>query len=141
MPVIFFLVICFIAYTLFGRCSDTQGVAKIAFEKLNEYRVGTDTNELIWDEDLEVLAITHSKYMDSKDILSHSVYTNSTYKQLHQNYGTVENILKGNGCFIDGNDIIAPWLGSPPHRSNLLNTSITKGAIGVSGNYATFLAR
>jgi uncharacterized protein YkwD len=119
----------------FIRQSDTAGIAHEAFNIINEYRQSNGIQPLIWDEDLEELAIRHSKYMNDTNDFSHS------------SYGYAENILQssgamfGGGVFPSGENIVGEWQRSYGHNLNLLDSRLHYGAIGVVGDYATYLAR
>jgi len=130
------LVFCgYMAVDAFIRQSNTVGIAREAFVLINEYRQANGIAPLVWDDNLEELAIKHSRYMNDTGDFSHS------------HYGYAENILKssgailGGGAFPSGHSIVVEWQHSYLHNLNLLDSRLHYGAIGVAGNYATYLAR
>jgi len=113
----------------FIRQSDTVGIAHEAFDEINALRVEHGLPELLWDEELAGLAVKHSEYMNKTRDFSHS------------NYNYVENILENSGGYPSGNSVVMPWKHSSGHYFNMLDSDIHSGAIGIVGDYATFLAR
>lgn len=111
------------------RASDTVGIAKEAFDLINEKRVEMDRPALIWDDELATKAIQYSQHM--KD----------TGEFIHSDMNYVENILHSDGGFPSGNNVYNPWLISYGHFSNMVDSDLQYGAIGIVGEYATFLAR
>ena len=109
------------------REGDTQGVALEAFEEVNQIRSESGLSLLAWDKELATQALKHSQYMSDNGELQHSGFPG-------------ENILRGRGAFGSGHSVIDVWLESPPHKQNLMRFDIHSGAIGIKGNYATFMA-
>jgi len=95
------------------------------FQELNEFRVSQGYSELAWSDGLYKLAKDHSQWMDSEGRLKHS------------DYPYAENIFKSAGW--GGTDVIHYWKISPSHNSIMCNSQSSYGAIGVNGDYVTFL--
>lgn len=119
----------YMAISGYIRSRDTVGIAQEAFNLINEQRAKSNLPALTWDNDLEQLAIKHSQYMNDTGDFSHS------------NYGYVENILKGAGVFSYGEQVYHPWQYSYLHYMNMMDSRIHYAAIGIVGEYATFLAK
>lgn len=111
------------------RADDTVAIAHEAFDEINEFRRDCEWASLEWDEELAELALQHSQYM------------NETKQLVHSGYPYRENILLGAGEFPSGSSIVGVWLKSYPHFCNMTGNDITRGAVGIAGKYATFLAR
>ncbi len=131
--VIAFLVFCvYMMIDAFNRQQDTISVAHEAFNIINEYRLENGLASLSWDNNMEQEAIQHSQYMDDT---KHFVTSNHNYNEL---------ILEGSGAslnasaFPSGNSIFIEW---KHYSSVILNSTLTNGAIGIAGNYASFFAR
>lgn len=103
-------------------------VARQAFGEINECREEIGISKLQPDKELAVLTLKHSQYMNDTGELEHSGFPG-------------ENILRGRGSFYNGESIVEEWMRSPHHRINLMREDIQYGAVGVVGNYATFMAR
>lgn len=122
------IILCFyIADDWLGEV-DTEALALEAFEEINQVRVESGLSKLSWDNELATLAVKHSQYMDDTGDFEHSDFPG-------------ENILWGVDYCSSGYDVIVEWLKSPFHHRNLMRDDIHSGAIGVAGNYATFMAR
>lgn len=109
--------------------SNPEKVASEAFQMLNELRVEYDGYSLIWDDELAELAIQHSKWMDEYNMLEHS------------NLDYWEAIEHSPGGYAYDENILKPWMQSIPHSKIIFSGEITYAAIGISGDYATFLGR
>lgn len=132
------------------RQSDTFGVAREAFDIINEYRQTNGVAPLLWDDGLEQLALEHSKYMDDTNDFSTGDFGLGNYGQnLLQSSGAVF----GGGAFPTGDNIVSEWKNGTGNYNilnsgwengtadyNLLNSGWKYGAIGIVGNYATYIA-
>jgi uncharacterized protein YkwD len=107
---------------------DTVGVARQAFDLINQERERLKVSPLIWSDTLAEKAIAYSEQMKETGIFEHS----------DMNYG--ENILMGSDVFSNGYHVYHPWEQSPGHYSNMIDKDYTYAAIGIFDNYATFLA-
>ena len=117
----------FIAISFLLR-EDSHIVASQAFEAINEHREGIGISVLLPDEELAIFTLKHSQLMNDTGKFEHSGFPG-------------ENILRGRGSFYNGQSIVGEWMKSPLHRLNLMREDIRYGAVGVVGNYATFMAR
>ena len=118
--------------------------ARQTFKMINQERQAQGRAPLIWDAELETLALKHSQFMADSENLTHS------------SYNLVENVAKGTG---NPQTLFELWQSSPSHYSNMIYPYIKYGAvaialkrtdinisdwtitIGFSHRYATFLAR
>lgn len=130
------VVICgYFAVTGYLRAAKPDMIAQEAFDYINEERAGEGLRELIWDDELAELALRHCEYMDETGNFEHS------------DLPYVENILDswgalpGASAFDNSWQIVGEWIRSPQHCANLFDPDISQAAIGIKGNYATFLAR
>jgi uncharacterized protein YkwD len=113
------------------RTSDTVGIAHEAFDEINKLRAENGLPKLLWDNELERLAIQHSQYMKDTGRFEHSSYP----------FPYAENIIQSTGGFPSGSSIVTPWRYSSGHYLNMVSSSISRGAVGVVGDYATFMGR
>lgn len=111
------------------RAQDTVGVAHEAFDYINEERKSDGIHPLVWNSELERLAIKHSQWMKDNDMLVHS------------SYKYAECVLQGGDIFSNGWQVYHPWRDSWRHASIMCDSEYTRGAIGIVDKYATFLAR
>ena len=108
---------------------DLREISIETFERLNKQRTDDGAGPLVWDNDLEIMAIEHSNYMAA------------THDFNHSNFNYDENIAEG---FRTVAQLYEVWRDSPPHSRAMYNPLISHAAIGISFNgtrYATFLAR
>lgn len=117
------VVVGFIVFLVIGANVDTEERSRAIYTDINEVRAEVGLSNLRWSDYLYNKALAHSQYMGSSG------------QFVHSNYGYFETICKG--C---GGNAVGVWLDSPLHKQILLNPSITQCAVGVSGQYATFMA-
>ena len=113
---------------LTDRDRDVMVVSQEALAKINEYRSQAGINSLVWDDELAELALSHSQAMDESGRFYHSAHPYN------------ENILEG-GFYSTGEPIAELWKESPAHYRVMMSQYIDSGAVGISGSYATFMAR
>ncbi|BAQ10400.1 hypothetical protein OXB_1929 [Bacillus sp. OxB-1] len=109
------------------------------FELTNHYRIKHDLPELVWDEQLDVVASEHSKDMAIENYFSHeSPGTGNLANRLkaadivHKKAG--ENIAFN---YVDAIEAVHGWLNSPAHRNVLLDKDFTHIGTGAYGKYYT----
>lgn len=118
---------CLVMMTIFlVKQSNPEAVAKEAFATLNEYR---SSHDLIWDDELAELAKQHSEWMNENQLLEHS------------DMDYYECIEFSPGGYAYDTNVLSPWMGSLPHSKIIFSEDIYYAAIGIDGDYATFLAR
>lgn len=88
--------------------------------------------ELAWDDALAQAALTHSNDMQINDYFSHTGQNGSSFSERVTDAGfsgtpVGENIAKG---YVSEEDVIAGWMESEGHCSNIMNGSATH--IGVA---------
>lgn len=121
---------CFVMMVItFVKQSNPEKVASEAFQMLNELRVEYGHQAFVWDESLAEQAIKHSEWMNEYNLLEHSDLEYwEAIEHRPEGYAYDENVLN-------------PWRDSPPHSAIIFSDEITYAAIGISGDYATFLGR
>ncbi|MFS0574375.1 CAP domain-containing protein [Sporosarcina sp. 179-K 3D1 HS] len=109
------------------------------FELTNHYRKKHGFEELIWDEQLDVVASEHSKDMAIENYFSHeSPGTGNLANRLkeaeivHKKAG--ENIAFN---YVDAIEAVHGWLNSTAHRNVLLDKEFTHIGAGAYGRYYT----
>lgn len=133
---------------------DTRYVAEAYFETINEYRIDNNRIPLRWDENIFKEADEHSEWMDKTDTFEHS--HNGYYEAIMKEPGGHLDMSKympeylvpeldeyENGEIVEKKTypMIVSWIESKQHNDILLSRDILSGAIGVSGDYVTFMAR
>lgn len=119
--------------------------ARQTFDLINQERQSADLVPLIWDNELEILALRHSQYMSDTNDFRHSAYP------------FAENIAQGGTG--SARELYRLWYGSYLHHQNYMDASFRYAAIGITykitkinfGNmsipimarngYATFIAK
>ncbi len=102
---------------------------------INQYRVKNGLKPILFDETLNHLAKSHSRYMCDLNDLNHDNF-NERFKQCRRllcvenvgwNYPTPETQFRA-------------WKNSRDHNANLLNKKIKHAGISKVGSYVTFFA-
>jgi uncharacterized protein YkwD len=137
----------------------TNDIEKLIFKYTNDERRKNGLKDLIWDEQLAVIAREHSQDMAKNNYFSHTnlVDEDPTARATRHGYpvrkplgggvyavGIGENISKMPTGYVEGyeyisNDadsvakaIVQSWMESPGHRANILSSSYDKLGIGVA---------
>ena len=97
------------------------------FRVINETRRDCGLPCLTWNEELATEAREHSRYMADTRNLEHS------------NLPYAETVLRGVSLCNDGECIYKIWASSREHFLILMSRNCEYGAVGISGDYATFL--
>lgn len=122
------MVWCAVMMTIYiVKQSNPGKVANEAFDMLNESRIEYGKKALIWDDELAEKAVKHSQWMQDNDLLEHS------------DYGYYEAIEWSPDGYAYGEQVLKPWESSNPHCQILYSDEITFAAIGIVGDWATFI--
>jgi uncharacterized protein YkwD len=110
----------------FRECGDQQFYAP-AFARVIEIREIEGSSAVATEPQLYYAALAHSIQMAEQNRLSHDGFVNEMqeFQVPGTSYG--QNVASHR---TDPLAAIEAWLGSPPHRSNLLNPKWTRMAIG-----------
>lgn len=107
-----------------------------AFENINMIRKASGRDPLAWSVHLAEKARSHSEWMADTGKYEHSTF--GCYENCFWGISISENRL--------ADTIVNNWMGSPPHKDNLLEAEISKCGIGIAfeentrSHYATFMA-
>lgn len=107
----------------------------------NEARNRAGLPPLAWDERLAQAARSHAADMESDDYFDHDTFdrvngqlvrVGSARERIRSfaEYGAAENIARGQKT---AEGVMEDWMGSPPHRKNILRQDVTKVGIGLVG--------
>ena len=98
----------------------------------NEERVRAGCAALTVNEDLTVASVRQSHYMAATGDFGHLGWRNSTFLTRSRAVGyqavAAENLAYG---FSGSAEVMAAWMASPPHRSNILNCDVKSFGAGV----------
>lgn len=101
-------------------------MAKMVFDRINDYRVEQGLRPLRWDPTLFSSAKDHSAWMDDTDTFEH------TTANVSENIEWDTHQPQGDGP----RTAFYKWLHSPTHHANMVDTRLTRGAVGVRrGDY------
>ena len=119
---------------------------KTLFEQINAKRKSLGISELVYDNSLASVALSHSQDMAQKDYIDHTSPDGvGPFERIDKagiSYvSAAENIASG---FATAEKVLASWLNSPKHSANILNAEFTKIGIGyhaggINGTYWTVL--
>jgi uncharacterized protein YkwD len=134
---------------MLGRC-DTEKLAFLIHDKINEERKQNGLKELSWDSKLALIAEKHSKDMGQREYYSHVTpegleptdRANNAGYSCKKNYGSYytigisENLFQIKGL-IGGyenisDSVVEGWMNSPGHRKNILEKNYDREGIGIA---------
>lgn len=106
---------------------------------LNAQRERDGCDPVAWDEEVAAVAASHSRDMVDRRYFSHvSPDGVDPFDRLRAAgigfVAAAENLAYGAST---GDEIFAQWMGSPPHRANMLNCRYTSHGVGRSGTHWT----
>jgi len=106
---------------------------------MNEHRATLGCPALAWNGEVAAVAQAHSGDMVDRDFFAHTNPDgDSPFDRLHDagvSYsGAAENIAYG---YHSAEAVLAGWLGSPGHRANIENCSLTQHGVGLENSYWT----
>jgi uncharacterized protein YkwD len=109
--------------------------------EMNAHRITAGCPALAWNEQVAEVAAAHSRDMVQRDYFSHTNPDgDSPFARLAnagiQYSAAAENIAAG---YPTGVAVLAGWLGSPGHRSNIENCNLTEHGVGLEGTHWTHL--
>lgn len=108
-------------------------------EAVNRFRAKHNLPPVRLDERLSRAAQAHSDFMARSGQVAHFGEKGENPGQRLQRAGYPwrvigENIAAGQSS---AEEVVADWIGSPPHRANLLKAKVTDIGVGISGDYWT----
>ena len=157
----YFCIFSLLAYSVLAlilgtnKEKDTRYVAEEYFQVLNDYRIDNNRVPIKWDDLIFEYAVEHSEWMDNNESLEHS-RKNYIYEAIMKTSGGHLSMSQympeylipeldeyDNGKIVERKTylMIKPWIDSDLHNDILLSQDISVGAIGVSSDYVTFMAR
>ena len=108
---------------------------------INQERSQRGIGTLTWDPGLQAIARAHSRDMADKNYFSHTNKSGLGYREraVAAGYrcrnpkwqGVAENLYFGSVGYQTPAAAVASWLDSPLHKRAMLDTTFTKGAIGI----------
>lgn len=106
---------------------------------MNQYRSSVGCPVLAWNANVAAVAQAHSQDMVVRDFFAH---TNPDGQSPFDRMaaagitfsGAAENIAYG---YASGDAVLAGWLGSPGHKTNIENCGLTEHGVGLSGTHWT----
>lgn len=106
---------------------------------MNQHRTNLGCPALTWNTDLALVAQAHSQDMVARDFFAHTNPDGQSPFDRIQSAGisysgAAENIAAG---YPTGEAVLSGWLGSPGHKSNIENCSMTRHGVGLSGTHWT----
>lgn len=97
----------------------------------NEIRIDNGLSLLSSSAALSVAAQEHAEWMAANDVMSHTGENGSTYQMRADEAGYVggvgENVAVGQDSAVR---VMPQWMGSPPHRENILNPPYVDIGVG-----------
>ena len=138
---LFFLMIgLFIFILVFTACDDeTHSYNEFewsVFELTNIERTKQGVAPLRWDDRLGSAARAHSEDMSKNNFMNHTGSDGSDPGQRIKRAGFEYSTWGENVAFGQQTpeEVVAAWMGSPGHRSNILNSSYTHLGVGFLNN-------
>jgi uncharacterized protein YkwD len=124
-----------------GPGPSTDPVVADLVDQVNAHRGSVGCAELLWNPDVADVAQAHSEDMVARNFFSHTNPDGlSPFDRLAEagiSYsGAAENIAYG---YPTAEAVLAAWLGSPGHRANIENCSLTEHGVGLEGTHWTHL--
>ena len=117
---------------------NTVEVERIAFEMLNQKRVESRLQPLVWSDEIAVVARVHSQNMAEFQFFSHRGLDNKMVSDRADKAGLGkwrsigENIAYNRGYKDPIAKAVQLWLDSPTHKHNLLDCNWRESAVGVA---------
>lgn len=118
----------------------SKRVAKVTLCLVNKERRSRGIGKLKMSGDARKAALAHSSVMVRKRCFSHACpgegdllkrLSRADYLPCNCSWGVAENIAYGFGKQSSPRMIVGAWMGSPPHRMNLLNRAYEHIGVGV----------
>jgi uncharacterized protein YkwD len=116
--------------------ADPQGYERRVFDAVNRERAARRMPALAWDGAVARQARAHSARMRDLGFFSHDDPELGGVSARLSGAGilwtaTAENIYTARGFQRPDLEALKSWMGSPPHRRNLLDPRYTRSAVGV----------
>lgn len=122
---------------------DFEAIERQVFNLINEQREARGILIFFQDKNLQNQTRKHSEWMASSGNFDHSDL------KILENIYILEDVYWGININPEelSKSIFNTWMGSPLHKDNILDPTISSGAVGIAENqtarsvYATFMAR
>jgi uncharacterized protein YkwD len=123
------------------KAGNAAKVSRATVCLLNRERAGAGLGKLTSNKRLRTAATAHSKDMVERRYFEHDGPAGDTlvtraqqvgYLQDVVSWALAENIAYGGGRRGTAASIVRGWMGSPPHRANILSPSIQDAGVGVA---------
>ncbi|MFN2501377.1 MAG: CAP domain-containing protein [Pyrinomonadaceae bacterium] len=117
---------------------NTAGSERQAFVLINKKRTESGLRQLLWSDELAVVARQHSQNMAEFRFFSHKGMDNKMVSDRADRAGVGtwraigENIAFNKGFADPIGRVVELWLNSPSHRHNMMDTNWTESAVGVA---------
>lgn len=121
-----------------SKASNAQDVERVAFDLLNRKRVERGLVALQWNDELAVLARSHSQAMAREKFFSHRGKDGKMVDERADSFGLTdwrsigENIAFIKGVAKPAELAVEKWMESTSHRNNILKNNWSDSAIGVA---------
>ena len=102
---------------------------------INQYRASKGLNALSTDKTLQILAKSHSQYMERENSLNHAHF-NDRFKEC----GRMHCVENCGWNYAVPDDQLKAWINSRGHNANLVNRDIRFAGVSKVGAYVTFFA-
>lgn len=111
-----------------------MSLATDVIDHLNTARAAEGLLPLTTSKLLMQTAQQHAEFMDKTQALSHMGQNRSTFDQRIKAAGYVFSVAAENIALgaLDAAGVVTLWMGSPPHRANILKKQITELGIGIA---------
>lgn len=124
------IVLLLLSCVAFAQVDDAA--AHQLFDRINQARQQAGLGELQWDDHLASAALSHAQLMAQKQQLAHQFPGESPVRQRIIASGLRTDASGENVAFgPDVENLFNGWMGSPPHRANILDSKYNAGAIAV----------
>jgi uncharacterized protein YkwD len=119
-----------------GFSGEPEGYAVAVFQRVNEERAAAGLAPLRWHQTASVVAREHAIDMDERSFFSHVNPDGMDAGDRLASAGVAfrrvgENLATGQD---DPDEVMASWMASDAHRTNILNPLFTEIGIGVHGS-------
>jgi uncharacterized protein YkwD len=111
--------------------SPAPGVSGDTFDAINHDRAAAGVGALAWDPVLAQWAQNHAHDIAASGTLWHSDLGSLISGPLSGYWTLGENLYQGPPG-VTGAAVEATWMGSPPHRANVLNGAFNRVGVGVA---------
>ena len=121
-----------------SKAAVTDGFERQVFALINQKRMESGLNSLIWNDDLAKIARMHSKSMADRKFFDHTGLDGKMVNNRADAIGLSkwrsigENIAYNRGYAAPLEFAVEGWMKSPAHRDNILNNRWQESGIGIA---------